>query len=162
MLPRKLMNGEVLEEEKLSSVKRRLPVFKSWGTQPQRHPDPPTPIFIPHLSAAPTSLISAACLSHGPGAEAERKAISVPAAKQFLLPPITRCVERHFRPAPRHTRSWGRFGRGLLETGTLEFKAWQRAELCSPPPPPPTTPRRLWGAPMFALPACGFLVAQGG
>lgn len=73
-------------------------------SQTLENPDPkvtqtPQLIFTPHLSTGRITLISEVCLSHGPGAEAEKKAISVPAAKQLLLPPITCDTLRHFRPA---------------------------------------------------------------
>lgn len=86
------------EGNKCHLLKSGFHVSKSREPSPQRDQTTP-PIFTPHLSAAHITLISAACLSHGPGAEAEKRAISVQAAKQFVLPPITRDESRHFRLA---------------------------------------------------------------
>ena len=121
--------------EQPTPAKRWPPFLKSPGTRPAMKPRPLFPAATPHLSAARLELISPACISHGPGAEAERKAISVPAAKQFLLPPITRDKVRHFRLALRRARNWSRFGRVPLGTGRLEIKACQRTALCLPHPP---------------------------
>lgn len=128
-------NGEVLGGEQPTPAKRRTPFLKSPGTRPTTKPRPRFPSATPHLSAARLELISPAWISHGPGAEAERKAVSVPAAKQFLLPPITRDKVRHFRPAPRRARNWNPFGRVPLGSGRLEIKACQRTTLCLPHPP---------------------------
>lgn len=106
------------EENNCRQLKGGLHFSKAGEPGFQRDPDPPLPSATPHLFAAWLALISAACLSHGPGAEAERKAISVPAAKQFLLPPITRDKVRHFRPAPEACEKLEPLREGLA--GNLE------------------------------------------
>ena len=84
-------NGEILGGEQLSPAKRWPLFLKSRENRPPARLRPsPSPGPLPLTSPQPGSRSSQQPVSHGPGAEVERKEISVPAAKQFRLPPITR------------------------------------------------------------------------
>lgn len=152
------MNGEVLEEELLSSVKSQLPRLKSRGTRPQRHPHP----LLWSLSLTfpqPGPRSSQQSLSH---MGQERK----PKGKQFPCRPQSNFCFRQSHAACRVTSAPPQ---GVLEAGDAlggasrspghwSLKSVSGRSFASLPIPP----RRLWRAQMSALRADGFLVAQGG
>lgn len=152
------MNGEILEEELLSSVKSQLPLLKSRGTQPQRHPHPPLwSLSLTFLQPGPRS--SQQSVSHM-GQERKLK------GKQFPCRPQSNFCFRQSHAACHVTSAPPQ---GVLEAGDASGGASRipgRRRLKSVSGRSfaslATIPRRLWRAPMSALPACGFLVAQGG
>lgn len=128
------MNGEVFGREQMSSVKKRLPRLKIQGTQPPTRPDHsthlyPSPLRCPHhahLSSLSLTWTRSGSRKEG-NFRAGRKAICASANHARRVASFPARLNR--------MRNRRRFGRGLREPGSLEFKSCQRAELCLPDPP---------------------------